>query len=119
MDVNKAFRFVLNDKQWISKLLIGAVMSVLSFLIVPALILQGYLVKLVRQVMGGDDDRLPEWMDWGNLLRDGFFVTVGQLIWALPMILLLTIVGAVTGGLGSVLIPVAIWSRRQPRAPGC
>ena len=95
MDVNKAFRFVLNDKQWISKLLIGAVMSVLSFLIVPALILQGYLVKLVRQVMGGDDDRLPEWMDWGNLLRDGFFVTVGQLIWALPMILLLTIVGAV------------------------
>ena len=103
MDVNKAFRFVLNDKQWISKLLIGAVMSVLSFLIVPALILQGYLVKLVRQVMGGDDDRLPEWMDWGNLLRDGFFVTVGQLIWALPMILLLTIVGAVTGGLGSVL----------------
>ena len=103
MDVNKAFRFVFDDKQWITKLLIGAVMSLLSFFIVPAFILQGYLVKIVRQVMGGDDDKLPEWMDYGQLLRDGFFVTIGQLIWALPFILLMLIMGAVTGGLGSVV----------------
>ena len=38
MDVNKAVRFVMDDKQWINKLLIGAVMSVLGFLILPALI---------------------------------------------------------------------------------
>ena len=102
MDVNKAFRFMFDDKQWISKLLIGAVMSVLSFLIIPAFILQGYLVKIVRQVMDGNDSELPEWMDYGKLLRDGFFVTIGQLIWALPFILLMLIVGLVTGGLGSV-----------------
>ena len=82
MDVNKAFRFMFDDKQWISKLLIGAVMSVLSFLIIPAFILQGYLVKIVRQVMDGNDSELPEWMDYGKLVRDGFFVTIGQLIWA-------------------------------------
>ena len=41
-------------------------MSLLSFFIVPAFILQGYLVKIVRQVMGGDDDKLPEWMDYGS-----------------------------------------------------
>ena len=103
MDVNKAFRFMFDDKQWISKLLIGAVMSVLSFLIIPAFILQGYLVKIVRQVMDGNDGELPEWMDYGKLLRDGFFVTIGQLIWALPFILLMLIVGLVTGGLGSVV----------------
>ena len=103
MDVNKAFRFVFDDKQWISKLLIGAVMSVLSFLIIPAFILQGYLVKIVRQVMDGNDSELPEWMDYGKLVRDGFFVTIGQLIWALPFILLMLIVGLVTGGLGSVV----------------
>ena len=103
MDVNKAFRFMFDDKQWISKLLIGAVMSVLSFLIIPAFILQGYLVKIVRQVMDGNDSELPEWMDYGKLLRDGFFVTIGQLIWALPFILLMLIVGLVTGGLGSVV----------------
>jgi hypothetical protein len=102
MDVNKAFRFVFDDKQWISKLLIGAVMSVLAFFIVPAFILQGYLVKLVRQVMDGNDNQLPEWMDYGKLLRDGFFVTVGQLIWVLPFILLFIILGAATGGFGSM-----------------
>ncbi len=45
MDVNKAVRFVFEDKQWISKLLIAILMSLLAFVIVPALILQGYVVK--------------------------------------------------------------------------
>lgn len=102
MDVNKAFRFVFDDKQWITKLLIGAVMSLLSVFILPGLILQGYLVKLIRQVMGGQDDRLPEWMDYGKMLRDGFFVTIGQLIWVLPFILLFTILGVATGGFGNM-----------------
>ena len=88
MDVNKAVRFVFDDKQWISKLLIGALMSVLAFLILPGLILQGYLVKVIRQVMGGNDNELPEWTDWGKLLSDGLFVTLGQIIWTLPFILL-------------------------------
>lgn len=103
MDINKALRFVFDDKQWISKLLIGVVMTLFGFLIVPALILQGYLVKIVRQVMGGQDNELPEWSDYGNLLRDGFYVTVGQLIWFLPFILLLLIVGVTTGGFTSMV----------------
>ena len=102
MDVNKAFRYVFEDKQWISKLLIGVLMSVLSFLFLPALILQGYLVKIVRQVMGGTDNELPEWTDWGKLLADGFWVTVAQIIWTLPFMLVFIIGGVVTGGLGSL-----------------
>lgn len=102
MDVNKAVRFVFEDKQWISKLLIAILMSLLAFVIVPALILQGYVVKLVRQVMNGNRDELPEWTDWGKLLRDGFFVTVGELVWMLPLILLVIIVSVATGGLGSL-----------------
>lgn len=102
MDINKAIRFTFDDKQWISKLLVGVVMSVLAFLILPALVLQGYVVKLVRKVMNGDDNDLPEWVEWGDLLRDGFFVTVGQLVWSLPFILLMLIVGFATGGLGSL-----------------
>lgn len=102
MDINKAFRFVMEDKQWISKLLIGALMSVLGFLILPALILQGYLVKIIRQVMNGGWDGLPEWDDWGKLLRDGFFVTVAQIVYTLPFIILMFIGIAATGGIASV-----------------
>lgn len=102
MDVNKAIRFVMEDKQWISKLLIGALMSVLSFLILPAFILQGYLVKIIRHVMNGNWDSLPEWENWGDLMKDGFFVTVAQIVYTLPFILLMIIGGAATGGMASL-----------------
>jgi hypothetical protein len=102
MDINKAVRFVTEDRQWLSKLLIGVLMSVLGFLIVPALILQGYVVKLIRQVMNGQWDGLPEWEDWGDLLRDGFFVTVAEIVYTLPFILLMIIGIAATGGLASL-----------------
>ncbi|MBP6016788.1 MAG: DUF4013 domain-containing protein [Candidatus Promineofilum sp.] len=92
----------MEDKQWISKLLIGALMSVLGFLIVPALILQGYVVKIIRQVMNGNWDGLPEWENWGDLLKDGFFVTVAQFVYTLPFILLMIIGGAATGGMASL-----------------
>lgn len=92
----------MDDKQWLSKLLIGVLMSILAFLIVPALILQGYLVKVIRHVMGGNWDSLPEWYDWGKLLKDGFFVTVAQFIYTLPFIILMFLGMAATGGVASL-----------------
>ena len=102
MDVNKSIRYVIEDKQWISKLVIGALMSMLGFLIVPALILQGYIVKIIRHVMNGNWDSLPEWEDWGELLRDGFFVTVAQIVYTLPFIILMIVGGLATGGVASI-----------------
>lgn len=102
MDVNKSFRYVMEDKQWLSKLLIAVLMSILSFLILPILILQGYLVKIIRHVMGGSWDDLPVWDDWGKLLKDGFFVTLAQIIYTLPFILLFIVGAVATGGMGSL-----------------
>jgi hypothetical protein len=102
VDINKSIRYVTDDKQWMSKLLIAVLMSILAFLIIPALILQGYVVKIIRQVMGGDWDGLPEWSDYGKLLKDGFFVTVTELLYALPFILLMIVGGLATGGIGSL-----------------
>lgn len=102
MDINKAFRFVVEDRQWISKLLIAILMSVFAFLILPALILQGYLVAIVRRVMNQDNEPLPEWSDWGKLLKDGFFVFVGVLVWTLPFLIVLMIGIAMTIGFGSM-----------------
>lgn len=47
-------------------------------------------------------DGLPEWDDWGKLLRDGFFVTVAEIVYTLPFILLIIVGAAATGGLTSV-----------------
>ena len=102
MDVNRAIRYVFEDKQWISKVLIAVVLSLFSWLIIPAFIVAGYMVKLVRQVMHGQDTPLPEWTDWGDLLRDGFFVVVAEFLWMLPFIVLILVIGLATGGLGSM-----------------
>lgn len=102
MDINKSFRFVPDDKQWLSKLLIAVLLTITSFLVVPALILSGYVVKIIRQVMNGDWDGLPEWNNWGDLLKDGFFVTIAQLIYTLPFLILMFIGIASAGGLAAL-----------------
>jgi hypothetical protein len=98
MNIERAFRFVFEDKEWITKLLIAIVMSVLTFLILPAFILLGYTIMILRRVMRVDSVPLPEWADYGKLLRDGFFVAVAQFIWTLPFLIVLFIgVGATIG----------------------
>jgi hypothetical protein len=102
MDINKAFRFVFDDRQWITKLIIGVFMSILAFLILPALIIQGYMIAIVRRVMQNDSEPLPEWTDWGKLLKDGFFVTVAQFFWTLPFLLVMLLGIGMTIGFGSM-----------------
>lgn len=102
MDINKAIKFVFEDSRWIGKLLIGVLMSLLAFLILPAFILTGYLVAIVRRVMNNDAEPLPDWTDYGKLLKDGFFVTIAQLIWTLPFLLVLFIGIGLTIGFGNM-----------------
>lgn len=102
MDINKAIRFIPEDPRWISKVLIGVLVTLASIFIIPAFFLSGYLIKIIRQVMNGQWDGLPEWDDWGDMFRDGFFVTIAQLVYSLPFILLILIGGLATGGFASM-----------------
>ncbi len=89
MDINKAVRFVFDDERWINKTLIGVVVLLVSFLIFPIFFLYGYMIKVMRNVMDGVEDPLPEWEDWGQLFKDGFMVIVAGLIYTLPIWLLM------------------------------
>jgi len=81
--------FVTEDDRWITKLLIGGILLFLSFLIIPILFVQGYLVHIVRNVMDGEEKPLPEWEQWGKLLKDGFNLLVAGLVYTLPIWLLM------------------------------
>lgn len=98
MDVRKAFAFVFEDREWVTKLLIGVLLSLFAWLIIPAFMLTGYMVEIIRRVMDGVDkgDELPRWDDWGKLLKDGFFVAVATFVYTLPFLLLLAIGSALT-----------------------
>jgi hypothetical protein len=71
LDFGRAFRFVVDDPDWVKKILIGGLFTLLSAILVGAPFVGGYFVRLVRNVARGDERPLPEWDDLGGLFMDG------------------------------------------------
>ena len=101
MDFEKAFTYVKDDERWMTKLGIGAAVQFLVFLIFPIFLLPGYMLQIMRNVRDGVEPSLPEWDDWGTLLMDGFTIIAAQLVYTLPLWLLMCIAAIATGGAGA------------------
>jgi hypothetical protein len=57
--------------------------------LIPLMIVIGYTIDVLRNVMKGDEPALPEWQDWGGFLSRGFKVVAATFIWSLPALLLM------------------------------
>lgn len=89
VDINTAITYVFKDERWIVKTLIGAGLLLISFLIIPIFFINGYLVQIVRNVMGGEAEPLPEWDNWGDMFKDGLNLIIAELVYTLPIWLLM------------------------------
>lgn len=93
----------MESDEWIPTVLIGGVLSLLSFLVVPIFLVSGYVVRTIRANLD-DEPEPPTFGDWGDLLVDGLKATVIGFIYMLvPFVVMsVTIGGAVlamaTGG---------------------
>ncbi len=85
MDIGKSFTFQFDDKRWLNKLGLAAVITAVPFL---NFAFSGYLVELVRNVEHQVAEPLPEWDDLARKLVDGIFLVAATLIYALPGLLL-------------------------------
>lgn len=97
-DFGKALRFFFEDPRWVSKLVMGGVFTLLSFVVVGAFFVAGYAVRVLRRTAAGEEHPLPEWDDLGGLFMDGVRVIVIYLGYTVPLALLLTILGLAAGG---------------------
>jgi hypothetical protein len=97
MDIGKSFTFVFEDDAWLTKILMAAAIIFLGvffswLLLIPAILaaalINGYMVEIIRKVIGGNLDDLPDWDNWGELIVDGLKVIIIQLVYALPAIIL-------------------------------
>lgn len=96
MDVGKSIRFIFEDKQWFSKVLIGSLILLVSlpltFVLVGFLglaIVTGYSLDVLRNVRAGSTRPLPEWRDqWGEWLVEGLKLLLITFVWSLPIIVL-------------------------------
>ena len=120
MDIGRALTFYTEDERWIEKTAIGTGVILLSILlsfilvgVVGFLIVMGYGVRLLQNVRDDVSPVLPEWDQWGDDLSRGFKLFVVQLIWALPIILIvvpITIVTILVGNSGAAAQIVSSFS---------
>jgi hypothetical protein len=88
MDIGKMFTQIFEDKEWPTKVLVGGILVLLGFLVVPGILVGGYMIQYVRQVANREGTTLPPWADWGEYFAKGVLSFFISLVYSLPMIVL-------------------------------
>ena len=83
MDISRAFAFVFEDEDWIKKILLGALISLIP--IVGQFVVTGYAIAVLRNVKAGAGRPLPEWGEFSDYLVDGLKFWVVTLVYAIPI----------------------------------
>lgn len=101
MDVGRAFSFVFEDRDWIQKVGLAALVTLIP--IVGQIFLLGWMLEITLRVIRKDPVPLPE-LDFGKNLTRGFQALVVTLVYSLPAILLallFAVVSIITGNSSS------------------
>lgn len=102
MNIEKSFNFPFEDKEWLSKLGLGALMMAVPIL---NFAWSGYLVGILRNVMNDVTEPLPTWDDLGKKFTDGLILVAAGIIYALPILVVFCMplgISAVSGRLSEV-----------------
>jgi hypothetical protein len=85
MDISKSLTYMLEDKKWASKLVVGAAINMIPILNFAS---AGYMLATIRNVANDIVSPLPTWDDFGDYFIKGLVLTIIGLIYALPLIIL-------------------------------
>ena len=96
-----SFVYPFRDPKWVEKLLIALLLMLANFIIpvIPALILAGYAIEIMRTVLQEDMPALPAWKNWGRMLVDGLRFLGITILFFLPTFFIALL------GFGAILIP--------------
>ncbi len=100
--IEEALRYPMERENWYTTIVIGGILSLFSFLIIPLFLVYGYLLQVIQRRLAGQFEP-PVFEEWGQLLVDGVKVWIIGLIYLLIPILIAVftvgsaLVGFVTG----------------------
>ena len=95
MNYSRAFSYVFEDKDWLSKLLIAGLISLIP--IIGQFYIVGWMIEIIRRVKAGRTDVLPT-THFSYFLTLGLKSFVVTLIYMIPVIVLTLIVQAFGSG---------------------
>lgn len=96
--LGEALSFPHSGDDGLKKILIGGILVLLGILIVPAIFVQGYLVRVLRAGAEGADES-PTFDDWGDMLVDGIkLIVIGFVYLLVPTAILLAALFVVSIG---------------------
>jgi len=89
-EIRRLLIFPLKDQAARKNLLFGMLILLGNFIIpvVPTLFVYGYMARVIRNVVQQDKLEMPEWQDWGELLKEGLRLFGALLIYELPLLML-------------------------------
>ncbi|GAA0229572.1 DUF4013 domain-containing protein [Haladaptatus pallidirubidus] len=122
---NDSINYLKDSDDAAKTVLIGGLLAIFGFLIIPALIVEGYVIRVLRRGSAGDTEA-PVFSDWGTLTVDGLKAAIITLVYFLvPAILAAVFVGggaalandapfiggvvALFGGLLTLIATLAVW----------
>lgn len=94
MELQQSITYPMEREDWLKTLLIGGVLLFLSVLIVPLLIVYGYLVRAIRGSLS-EATEPPAFDEWGTLLVEGVTAWIISLVY---MLVPLLVAGFTIGG---------------------
>ena len=68
--IQDALEYPRTGDDWTKTVLIGGILSLLGVLVVPTILVLGYLVRVLERTMRGDDSP-PKFDEWGDMFVDG------------------------------------------------
>lgn len=112
MDIGRSFTFITEDEDWLRKVLIGGLISLIP--IVGQFYLAGYALQVIKNTIEGREVPLPEVTeDFGEKLLKGLLSVIIGFILFLPVIIL----GSISG-IGSALLGGAFVDTEAAEAAG-
>jgi hypothetical protein len=91
LDFGRALSFFFQDPDWVKKLLLGSLFTVLGFFLVGLFFLAGYMMRVIRRSARGEAYPLPDWDDLGGIFTDGLLVAVAYLGYVIPLSMLFAV----------------------------
>jgi hypothetical protein len=94
--ITESLTYLRESDEWVKTVVIGGLLTLFGFLVVPTILVAGYLVRVLRATMHGDDAP-PQFDDWSDLAGDGLRAFAIAVVYGLvPAILV-----GVTAGLAA------------------